>query len=188
MTHTYLLKTFAVLILVSFLGCNSHNSRSLTDPIQFQTKSEFAIDNDSKLLSSAIASIEQHPMHGPDYSWLIISFYPFTLSDDEIKGASNDDWDLIKKRMYKEDYNSHAKVILTTDKDNNVLQIDMSMPGSSCTIASTEDDIKRFLVNYNYLKERLTIKSNGSYTCGAPVNKTFTWEFDIDIPVFKKSK
>ena len=175
-------------MFVTLIGCNSHASHSLSDLSQFKTKAEFAIDNESKLLSSAIASIQQHPMHGPNYSWLTISFYPFNLTADEIKGAENGNWDLIKKRMYEEDYNSHAKVILTTDKDNNVLQIDISMPGSSCTIASSEYDINSFLEKYTYSDEKLTMKSSGSYECGAPVNKTFTWEFDIDIPVFKKLK
>mgnify|MGYP001612194471 CR=1 FL=1 len=177
---------------------NPDNKQSVLNPGLFDTKAEFTIDGTIRSLSSAVATIETHPAHGPEYLWLEINFYPFTLTDEEIADASNGSLELIKKRRYQEDgnpqalaiYNSQARIVLGMDTNYKIFQVDMSVPGHSCTIAPFEEDVKNFLKEYSFEGEHLRLKSKGSYLCDIPPEEIPDWTFglniDLHIPVFKK--
>jgi hypothetical protein len=98
----------------------------------------------------------------------------------------------MKKASNPKDYNSSNAVIQpTVDKQFKVWQVDMAVPGHTCTIAPFEQDVKNFLQNYQFDGRNLKLKSKGSYVCdmkfmGIP-NQKFGWDIDLSIPVFEKA-
>ncbi len=173
-----------VFVLLVILACNVTCSRSLIDPRLFDTVAKFSIDEDVKMLSSVIATIEEHPAHGPEHLWLQINYYSFALTAEEVEEAASGNFDLITNRRYEEDYDSQAIILISMTRDYKVWQIDISMPGVTCTIAWLDEDVKSFLQTFQYEDDNLMLKAEGSYTCGTPVNKTLSWLTDIEIPVF----
>jgi hypothetical protein len=168
------------------------------DPKHFITRAEFAIDDDVKSLSSVFATIEEHPAHGTEHLWLEINFFPFVLTKDEIESATTGNFAPIENRWHSEDglvkteiYNSRATVVLSMDTQYKVWQVDMAMPGHSCTIAWKEEDLEKFLREYDFEDGNIRLKSKGSYTCNSMSDKqpewTHKWDFNINVPVFKKT-
>ncbi len=91
-------------------------------------------------LSGAVATIEARP-NTPGYSWVRINFYSFPLTAEDVVGAVNGDIESLDRKWNKkasnpQDYNnSHAVLQLSVDRDLKVWQVDMSVPGHTCTIA-----------------------------------------------------
>ena len=76
------------------------------------------------------------------------------------------------------------------DKNFIVGQVDMSVPGHSCTITPFQQDFKNFLQNYQFDGRKLRLKSKGPYVCdmrymGIP-NQQFDWDIDLNLRVFRK--
>ena len=167
------------------------------DPNSFHTSAKFSEDGNALSLSTAVATIEPRP-GAPGYSWLRISFYSFPVAVDDIAGilkgqtiSMDKKWSA--KSVNPRDYNaSHAVIQLSVDQDFKVWQVDMSIPGYGCTIASFEEDVKKFLQDYRFDGKSLRLKSKGSYLCdlksmGIP-NPKFSWDVDLDTEVFQKMK
>jgi hypothetical protein len=167
------------------------------DPNSFHTNANFSVDNDAMSLSTAVATIEPR-LGAPGYSWLRISFYSFPVTVEDIAGilkgetASMDKkWN--RKASNPKDYNnSYAFLQLSLDKNSKVWQVDMSVPGHTCTIAPFEPDVKNFLQDYQFDGKNLRLKSKGSFVCdmkfmGIP-NQKFGWDIDLSTIVFAKSK
>ena len=162
-----------------------------------QKNANFSVDNNSMSLSTAVATIE--PRAGvPGYSWLRISFYSFPLTADDIASLIKGDTASMDKKWSKKadnpnDYNSSYAVIrLSGDKKSKVWQVDMYVPGHTCTIAPFEPDVKSFLQDYQFDGKRLRLKSKGSYMCdmkflGIPDQK-FDWDFELNTIVIEKRK
>jgi hypothetical protein len=165
------------------------------DPGTFETNATFSVDNRVSTLSTAIATIEAR-RNAPRYSWLRINFYSFTPTTEDLTGGLKGNVESMDKKWMKKasnpkDYNSSNAVIrLSVDKQFTVWQVDMALPGHTCTIAPFEGDVKKFLQNYQFDGKNLKLKSDGSYVCdmkfmGIP-NQTFGWDIDVSIPVFEK--
>jgi hypothetical protein len=165
------------------------------DPSSFNTSAKFSVDNHVMSLSSAVATIQARPS-APGYSWLRINFYSFPLTAEDIAGAMHGNTESMDRKWNRKannpkDYsNSYAEIQLSVDKNSKVWQVDMSIPGHTCTIAPLEPDVKNFLQNYQFDGKNLRLKSRGSYVCdmkfmGIP-NQTFGWDIDLNIPVFEK--
>ena len=165
------------------------------DPSTFSTSAKFSVDKSAMTLSSAVATIEPR-LGAPGYSWLRITFYGFPLTADDVAGVTSGNTESIEKKWSAKasnpaDYNrSHAVIQLSVDAAHKVWQVDMSVPGHTCTIAPFEPDVKGFLQTYQFDGKKLTLKSKGSYTCdmkfmGMP-NQNFGWDIDVNIPVFEK--
>jgi hypothetical protein len=167
------------------------------DANSFHTSAKFSVDNDAMSLSTAVATIE--PRRGaPGYSWLRIYFYSFPVAADDLAAVTKGDtssmdgkWN--KKASNPSDYNTSRAVIqLSLDKDFKVWQVDMSIPGHTCTIAPFEPDVKTFLQDYQFDGKNLKLRSKGSYVCdmkfmGTP-NQKFSWDIDLNTAVFEKVK
>lgn len=167
---------------------------SQPDPKAFETRAVFSIDKDAMTLTSVAATIEPRP-GAPGYSWLRMNFYAFKFTAADIAGA-------VKGRVESMDakwtrtasdpkiYNhSYGVFQLSVDKNFKVWQIDMSVPGHACTIASSEPRVKGALQAYRFDGTHLRLKSKGSFVCdlglGGP-NRSFGWDLDLDVPVFRK--
>jgi hypothetical protein len=165
------------------------------DPSTFSTSAKFSVDKSAMTLSSAVATIEPR-LGAPGYSWLRITFYGFPLTADDVAGVTSGNTESIEKKWSAmasnpADYNrSHAVIQLSVDAAHKVWQVDMSVPGHTCTIAPSEPDVKGFLQTYQFDGKKLTLKSKGSYTCDMKFmgisNQNFGWDIDVDIPVFEK--
>ena len=165
------------------------------DPNSFKTNATFSIDNSVSSLTTAIATIEAR-RGAPGYSWVRINFYSFPVTAEDLAGVEKGNVESMDKKWMKKasnpkDYNSSNAVIqLTLDKDFKVTQVDMAVPGHTCTIAPFEPDVKSFLQNYRFDGKNLKLKSKGSYVCdmkfmGIP-NQKFSWDIDLSVPVFEK--
>jgi hypothetical protein len=163
----------------------------------FSTSAKFSVDKSAMTLSSAVATIEPR-LGAPGCSWLRITFYGFPLTADDVAVVANGNIESMEKRWNgmannPKDYNqSHAVIQLSVDAAFKVWQVDMAVPGHTCTIAPFEQDVKAFLQTYQFDGKKLKLKSKGSYTCdmkfmGIP-NQNFGWDIDLNIPVFEKVK
>jgi hypothetical protein len=184
---------FSALALYAF-GSGFGDQRN-PEPSAFETHAVFSIDNDAMLLTSVAATIEAR-RNVPGYSWLRINFYSFPFTASDIAGVVNGHVESMDRKWKNKagnpkDYNhSNAVIQLSVDKDLKVWQVDMSVPGHSCTIAPSERDVKSVLQDYRFDGRRLRLKSKGSFVCdlkspGIP-NQRFSWDLDLDVPVFQK--
>jgi hypothetical protein len=164
-------------------------------PSAFETRASFSVDNDAMSLTSVAATIEARP-NAPGYSWLRINFYAFPFTAADIAGAVKGHVESMDTRWKnkagnaKEYNHANAVIQLGVDRDFKVWQVDMAVPGHTCTIAPFERDVKTFLQTYRFDGRHLRLKSKGSFVCdlkslGAP-NRRFGWDLDLDVPVFQK--
>lgn len=167
------------------------------DPNSFHTQANFSVDNDAMSLTTAVATIEPR-LGAPGYSWVRIYFYSFPVAADDMAGIMNGstasmDKKWTRKASNPKDYNASRAVIqLSVDKGFKVWQVDMSVPGHSCTIAPFEQDVKNFLQTYQFDGKNLKLKSKGSFVCdmgsiGIP-NQKFGWDIDLNTAVYEKVK
>jgi hypothetical protein len=186
---------FAVLVLC--LAIPVLSGPASVDPNSFHTSANFSVENDAMSLSTAVATIEPR-LGAPGYSWLRIYFYSFPVAADDIAGILKGDAGSMDKKWNSKasnpkDYNTSRAVLqLSVDKNSKVWQVDMSVPGHSCTIAPFEPDVKTFLQAYQFDGKNLRLKSKGSYVCdmkfmGIP-NQKFGWDIDLNTTVFEKVK
>ncbi len=84
-----------------------------------------------------------------------------------------------------------ASIQLAVDEKFRVRTVNMSVPGSTCTIAILDRDLKTFLQEYQFDGKRLRLRSKGSHLCDTKsagvVNPKFGWKIDLTIPVFAKA-
>lgn len=161
----------------------------------FQSAAEFRVNDDVHQTVAALAWVEEHPQYGDEYRILRIGFYPFPLSEEQIRNAEAGNYQPIEDRVTADnqsaDYKSHVRVILLIDEDNQVLQVNMSLPGYACTIMHEQPDLDRLMRGQRIEDDRLRLRSKGSFECSfiarsSPAN-TFHWNFDVDLPVFEIS-
>jgi hypothetical protein len=139
----------------------------------------FSVDGAASTSTTVIATIQ--PRTGaPGYSWLRIYFYPSSLgAGDRAKGVAG--------RVGAITARWNAVVQLTVDRDATVWQIDLSLPGHTCTIAESDRHAREALQEWTFDGTRLRLTGRGSHVCdlrslGLP-NQTFRWDLDVDIPV-----
>ena len=153
------------------------------DPKTFETHAVFSIDKDAVVLKNVVATIEPR-LGAAGYSWLRLRFYPFRLSAAQIDAAMKGHFESIESKW-------GAVFQLGVDKNFTVWQIDMAVPGNTCTVAPDEPQVKSALQEYRLDGKRLRLKSKGSFVCemnsrGIP-NRRYGWELDLDVPVFQKA-
>jgi hypothetical protein len=184
---------FTALVLCA--AASVYSVSTTTDPNSFHTNANFSVDNNALSLSTAVATIERR-LGAPEYSWLRIHFYSFPVGADDIAGILKGDTSSMDKKWNQKasnpkDYNrSNAVIQLSVDSTSKVWQVDMSVPGHTCTIAPFEPEVKNFLQDYQFDGKNLRLKSKGSYICdmkfmGIP-NQKFGWEIDLNTVVYEK--
>jgi hypothetical protein len=162
-------------------------------PSDFHTSARFSIDADALSLSTGVATIEPRAQ---GYRWLRVYFYSFPLTPADVAGAMKGNVDSMERKWTSKagnpkDYNhSHAVLQLTVDRDRKVTQVDLSVPGHTCTIAGSTGEAAKALPGYQFDGKRLTLKGKGSFICDMSFakspNRTYGWDLDLDIPVFEK--
>lgn len=153
-------------------------------PASFTTKARFSTGPTVLSLSTAVATIEPRP-GAPAYRWLRVYFYAFPLTPADVARAVRGSIAPLEQRWMSKaakpaEYNvSHAVLQFGVDKDGTVWQIDLSVPGHSCTIAASDQEAKAVLQEYRFDGTRLRLKSKGTHTC-----EKFGWDVDLTLPVF----
>ena len=171
-------------------------SVAYSDTNPYATNASFAVDSTTLSLSTVVSTLEARP-GAPGYSRLKIHFYSFPPTAEDLTSIANGDVGTMDKKWMKladkqdTSYNtSNAVLVLTLDKDFKVWQVDMSVPGHSCTIAPTESDVKRFLLQYRFDGKSLKLSSKGSFVCDFSSmklkNERYDWNVDVDGRVYAK--
>jgi len=81
------------------------------------------------------------------------------------------------------EYNrSRAVLQLTVDNDDKVSQVDLSVPGHACTVASTPQELNAFAQRYAFDGKQLSLAAKGAYVCGSG-KQTVAWSVEVDTPV-----
>jgi hypothetical protein len=152
------------------------------DPSSFNTTAKFSVDRSTMALSTGVATIESR-LGAPGYSWVRINFYSFPITAEDIPGVVNGNVQSMDKKWNSKasnpnDYNNSSAVIqLSVDSSFKVWQVDMAVPGHTCTIAPFEQDVRNFLQTYQFDGKKLKLKSKGTYVCDmkfiGSANRTF---------------
>jgi len=143
------------------------------------TTATFSVDGAARTSSTAVATVQ--PRTGaPAYSWLRIYFYASPLGSADAASAARGRIDAIKARW-------SAVLQLTVDKSASVWQIDLSLPGHTCTIAESDREAKAALQEFQFDGTRVRVKGKGSHLCDMSLlripNQTFAWDVDLESVV-----
>ena len=143
---------------------------------------KFGVDGVTTSPSTIVATIEPR-MGAPGYSWLRVYFYS-ALAGGERTNAAKGLVESIRTPWA-------AALQFTVDKTSTVWQVDLSLPGHTCTITDSDSGARTAFPEFLYDGRRLRLKGKGSFVCvmgsvGAP-NRTFEWEVDFDTPVVARS-
>ena len=128
------------------------------------------------------------------YQWVILNFYAFSLSPENIKSASSGDLAPLEKRRYEGDTtfynNSNAKIILTVDTESrHITQVDMAVPGYTCTVAWRPQELERFEQDFIYAANHIKLKNTNAYSCDMGQKKVlYKWDINVDLPIFRVTK
>ena len=118
------------------------------------------------------------------YSWLRIYFYSSSLTASERAHATKGDIDSIRTAWA-------AVLQLTVDKNSTVWQIDLSLPGHTCTIAASDRDARNVLQDFQFDGGRLRVKGKGFHDCDLTSlrvpNQRFEWDMNFETSVITKS-
>jgi hypothetical protein len=137
----------------------------------------FTVDGVATRPRAAVATIQ--PRTGaPGYSWLRIFFYPSAAAAD--RAAATHGRDLTKTTW-------SAVLQFTVDKAGTIWQIDLSVPGHTCTIAETDRDAKAALQEFQLDRRSVRLRGMGKHVCDMRSLKipdqTFQWDVDLDLPL-----
>lgn len=190
-------KILTIVVCLVFIATSSQSHAATTDPY-VPAHAQFSVNGDAMPMASVFVTQEDRPLYGPKYQWVTLNFYAFSLTKENIASANQGDMQPITQRTYggteitnASFYNhSNAKIILSIDSVNSqITQVDMSVPGYSCTVAWKPEDLKKFSQNFAYKKDGIKIKSKGSYSCELAGKPTlFAWDFSVDTPIFHAAK
>jgi hypothetical protein len=184
------MRRFWLTAAASFIVGFAHAGSSPWAPDSFSSNAKFSVNGEVFSVSSAVAFVEPRSV-APGYAWLRIYFYPFPITAEDITGVTDRATEAVQKKWNSKRNQWHAAIQLTLDKEFKVWQVDMSVPGHTCTIAYLEPDLKSFLQDYHFDGKGLKLKSKGSHLCdmkslGMP-NQKFDWEVDLNTAVFEKA-
>jgi hypothetical protein len=183
----------AVALALAIVTLAASFQPSPPDAAAFTTNAKFSIDRTTLALSSVVATIEPRP-NAPDSRWLLVHFYAFSLTPEDIASARRGNVEPLDARWKSladkpAQYNvSSALLQLSVGRDASVWQIDLAVPGHTCTIAPSDRQAKAMLQDYRFDGTRLRLKTRGNYLChmnmvGEP-DPRFGWDVDVDVPVF----
>ena len=139
---------------------------------------KFGVDGVTNTPSTIVATIEPR-MGAPGYSWLRVYFYP-SLAAGERAHAAKGQVESIRTAW-------DAVLGFTVDKTSTVWQVDLSLPGYTCTIADSDSSARKAFQEFLFDGRRVRLKGQGTFACvigssGAP-RRTFEWEVDFETPV-----
>ncbi len=161
----------------------------------FQTKATFqlAVDSSkvltpgtSKIVTESAFVTLTHGLIPGNADGLEIQFFTKPITE----AAKTDILENGAKDVRKSNY---AALILFLDKENRVVQVNLSyvVPGTTVarTVAWRPDELKQFS-NYKFDGKRLLLKSKGVYSESGSGDERvkLSWDVDFNLPVFNRIK
>ena len=142
---------------------------------------KFGVDGVTTSPPTIVATIEPR-MGAPGYSWLRVYFYSSLAGGDRTNAA---------KGLFESIGTPWAAALqFTIDKTSTVWQVDLSLPGHTCTIAESDADSRKAFQEFLYDGRRLRLKGKGAVClCDSlrrRTNRTFEWDVDFETPVVAK--
>jgi len=142
---------------------------------------KFGVDGVTNTPSTIVAIIEPR-MGAPGYSWLRIYFYPSLAAGERTHAA---------KGQIESIRTAWAAVLqFTVDKTSTVWQVDLSVPGQTCTITDSDSGARKAFQEFLYDGRRLRLKGKGSFACVMSSvgvsNRTLEWDVDFETPVVSR--
>jgi len=138
----------------------------------------FRVDCVTSTPSTVVATIQPRP-GAPGYSWLRIYFYS-SLTESEREQVERGGTDAHRTHWA-------AVLQLSLDARSTVWQIDLSLPGHSCTIAESDRDANSALQAFQFDGGRLVLKTKGVHVCDMRSlgisNQRFEWDVSVDTRV-----
>jgi hypothetical protein len=154
-------------------------------PASFTTKARFSSGATSLSLPTAVATIEPR-LGAPGYRWLRVRFYAFPLTPADVEAVTKGNVEPLEQRWKSKlagkpaEYNvSNAVLQFGVDKDGKVWQVDLSVPGHTCTIAASDQEATALLQDFRFDGTRLRLKTKGKHSC-----ERLAWDVDLTLPIF----
>jgi hypothetical protein len=138
----------------------------------------FSVNGVSQSPPTVVATIQ--PRAGaPGYSWLRVYFYPALTGRERVNAG---------KGLVESIRTAWTAVLqFTLDKTTTVWQIDLSLPGYTCTVAESDGDARQAFPEFRYDGRRVRVKGKGSHECVMPARagaaQKFEWDVDVETPV-----
>jgi hypothetical protein len=143
-------------------------------------RSNFKVDGVASAPSVFVATIQPRA-DAPEYSWLRIYFYG-SLSAAERAQAE-------RGGMYAQRTHWAAVLQVSLDRHSTIWQVDVAVPGHSCTVAASDREAKSVVQAFRYEGGRLSLQTAGSHVCDFSAihvpNQRFEWDVSVDAPVFQ---
>jgi hypothetical protein len=80
-----------------------------------------------------------------------------------------------------------AVLQLTLDRGSHVWQIDLSLPGHTCTVVESDRDAALVMSEFSFDGGHLRLRSQSSHVCDMPTlhvpRQSFEWNVDLDVSV-----
>jgi len=177
----------AALVLFVALVATQHASAQAALLPRFNTRATFVVDRDSLSLITVIATVEPSRT-APGHSWVRVYFYAFPPDTIDAVLATRGSVASMDRKWQStsvdpREYNrSRAVLQLTVDNDDKVSQVDLSVPGHACTVASTPQELNAFAQRYAFDGKQLSLAAKGAYVCGSG-KQTVAWSVEVDTPV-----
>ena len=150
----------------------------VVNPVQ---TAKFGVDGVTSTPSTIVATIEPR-MAAPGYSWLRVYFYSSLPAGERANAA--------KGRIESIRTAWAAVLQFTIDQTSTVWQIDLSLPGHTCTIADSDSDARKAFEEFLYDGRRLRLKGKGSFVCvmssRGTSKPTFEWDVNFETAVVDK--
>ena len=142
---------------------------------------------DGRLVTESAFATLTNKFFGGRINALLIQFFtrPITAEGQN---------DLLQNDGKEMTSNDHVALVLFLDQQKQISQINLTyvVPGTSVvrTVAYTPDQIRKYVSDYRFDRERLRLKSKGSYNEPASGDEQvdLSWEMDLDVPVFDATK
>jgi hypothetical protein len=138
------------------------------------SSARFSVDG----LPSATLATLQARNGAPNDSWIRIYFYASAKAADRANASSARD--LTRSKW-------SAVLQLTVDTEGTVWQVDLSLPGHTCTIAASDGEARDVLQIFQFDGKRVRLRGRGSHVCDLRslkvADQTFEWDVDLGVPV-----
>jgi hypothetical protein len=138
----------------------------------------FRVEGVTSTPSTVVATIEPR-LGAPGYRWLRVYFYSSLSATERAQverggsAASRSHW--------------AAALQFSLDTQSTIWQVDLAVPGHTCTIAASDVDAKKAVQVFQLENGRLSLTAKGVHVCdmkslGIP-NQTFEWDVNVATPV-----
>jgi len=141
----------------------------------------FRVEGVTSTPSTVVATIEPR-LGAPGYRWLRVYFYSSLTAAERAQ----------VERGGSDASRSHWAAVLqfSLDKQSTIWQVDLAVPGHTCTVAASDGEAKKAVQTFQLENGRLNLTAKGVHVCdmkslGIP-DQTFEWDVNVAAPVFER--